>query len=200
VSLINVVLFDLGNVIAHIDFDEFWRSLKLVDPEKRIPFAQEYKDLTRKYETGLLPSEEYLQNLFDLFRRQYTIPQLKQAVESIIEEPMEGMLEIVQKVSVQCQTALVSNTNELHYNSSLSKFESLHLLHKHYCSYKLQVMKPAAGFYDAIVRDLNIDPAEMLFVDDLQENVNGAFEAGMQGVKFESVQQLQTSLKGYRIL
>ena len=197
---IGVVLFDLGNVIAHIDFDSFWRSLNLSDLEKRTPFKDKYKEFTKAYETGLLLTSEYLQKLYSLFNQQYTLSELKWAVESIIEDPVEGMDKLVQEVSANCKTALVSNTNELHYSLSKSKIASLQHLGKHYCSYILQVMKPAYGFYDAIVKDLKCDPSTMLFVDDLQENIDGAVAAGMCGVRFESVQQLKIVLKSYNIV
>jgi HAD superfamily hydrolase (TIGR01509 family) len=55
-------------------------------------------------------------------------------------------------------------------------------------------MKPAHGFYDAIINDQKIDPFEMLFIDDIAENVNAAKNAGMQAIRFEGVEKLNASL------
>jgi len=192
---IKTVLFDLGNVLGYINFDAFWRSLGFNEMDKQSPCAVRYKELTRQYETGFIHTEEYLKKLYSLFENRFTILQLQQAVESIIEEPVEGMLKLVQKVSAKYQTALVSNTNEIHYKFSVKRFETLRILQKHYLSYQLHVMKPADRFYHAIINDLQIKPAEMLFVDDIQINVDGAITAGMQAIKFENPAQLEANLK-----
>ena len=183
---IKIVLFDLGNVLAHIDFDAFWNSLGFKNSETRQPYTQGYKDLTKRYETGFISTVIYLEELYFLFDQRFSVSQLQQAVESIIEEPIEGMLELVKEVSSKYQTALVSNTNELHYTLCQSRLKAFQFLHKHYLSYEMQVMKPAPGFYQAIIKDLQIEPYEMLFVDDLTINVDGAIREGMQAIRFVS--------------
>ena len=99
-------------------------------------------------------------------------------------------MDIVKRVSRGHRTALVSNTNEIHYKVSLKKFGVLDALRTHYLSYQLRVMKPAHGFYDAIIKDQKIDPSEMLFIDDLLVNVEGAQTAGMQAIRLEGVEKL----------
>ncbi len=61
-------------------------------------------------------------------------------------------------------------------------------------------MKPARSFYDAIIRDQESDPSEILFIDDLVENVEGAKGVGMQALKFENPIQLGTDLKILSVL
>jgi putative hydrolase of the HAD superfamily len=190
----SVVLFDLGNVLAHIDFNAFWRSLGLEDPSERTPFIEGYERLTRQYETGLIPTKVFLQNLHFLFMKRFTLDQLQYAFENVITEPIDRMLEIVKEISGARQTALVSNTNELHYALSYARLESLRIFHKQYLSYRLKTMKPDVGFYNAIIRDLQIHPSGMLFIDDLELNVEGARLAGMQAIRFEGVENLKPKL------
>jgi hypothetical protein len=61
-------------------------------------------------------------------------------------------------------------------------------------------MKPAHGFYDAIIKDQKIFPSQMLFIDDLTENVKAEKYAGMQAIQFESTGQLEAELKKLGIL
>jgi HAD superfamily hydrolase (TIGR01509 family) len=56
-------------------------------------------------------------------------------------------------------------------------------------------MKPSHGFYDTIIEDQKIDPSEMLLIDDLITNVEGAQAAGMQAIRFENPEQLKEILK-----
>jgi putative hydrolase of the HAD superfamily len=190
---IKIVLFDLGNVIGVIDFHKFWSSLGFSRREEIALFADGYTSWTRQFETGFISTSEYLTGLHSVFGRRFTLDQLEQAFANIIQEPVDGMMDIVKRVSRDHRTALVSNTNEIHYRLSLKRFAALQILHKHYLSYRLQVMKPDHRFYEAIVEDLNKHPSEMLFIDDLESNIEGARLAGMQAIRFEGVEKLKAS-------
>jgi HAD superfamily hydrolase (TIGR01509 family) len=61
-------------------------------------------------------------------------------------------------------------------------------------------MKPAPGFYDAIIKDQGILPSKMLFIDDIAENLKAAKNAGMHAVRFENSEQLETDLQNLGIL
>ena len=194
------VLFDLGNVLAFIDFNEFWRSLGFLHPEEIAPFADGYKSWTHQYEIGFVSTREYFAGLQSVFARRFYVEQLEQAFKNIIREPVDGMKDIVKSVSRTHKTALVSNTNEIHYKNSMEKFDVLPLLHKHYLSYQMHVMKPVHEFYDVIIKDQKIDPSEVLLIDDLITNIKGAQEAGMQAVQFENTKQLEKVLKNLGVI
>jgi glucose-1-phosphatase len=197
---IQTILFDLGNVLVAIDFQEFWRTLGFRQPEEIAPFANGYKTWTRRYETGTISTSEYLSGLQSVFGHRFQVDQLEQAFANILLEPVDGMLEVVKHVSLKYRTALVSNTNEIHYNKSLKKYDALTILHKHYLSYQMHVMKPARGFYDGIIQDQKIDPSEMLFIDDLAMNIEGARATGMQANQFENPIQFEAALKTLGVL
>ena len=159
-SKIKTVLFDLGNVLAYIDFNAFWHDLGFLHKKEIAPFKDGYTELTLQYETGYISTDDYLNGLRNVFNHKFTTVQLEQAFSCIIQQPINGMMDIVKRVSINHQTALVSNTNEIHYKLSLTKFEELKILQNHYLSYKLHAMKPARGFYDAIIKDQAIHKLE----------------------------------------
>jgi len=197
---ISTILFDLGNVIGHIDFGAFWRDLGFFQADDMLSFSEGYASLTLQYETGHISTDQYLHGLYTLFNNKYSIEQLEVAVGCIIQKPVEGMANIIQHVSRTHQTALVSNTNEIHYRLSLKKFDVLKILQKHYLSYQIHVMKPARGFYDAIIKDQGIFPSKLLFIDDIAENVKAAKTAGMQIIQFENPERLEIKLKDLGVL
>ena len=197
---ITVVLFDLGNVLAYIDFNAFWRSLGFRRPEEIAPFSEGYTSWTHQYETGFVSTSEYLAGLHSVFSSRFQVNQLQEAFEHIILEPVEGMLDIVTSVSRTYRTGLVSNTNEIHYIKSLKKIDTLHLLLVHYLSYRMRVMKPDREFYDIIIKDEKVDPSTVLFIDDLSSNIEGALAAGMQAVRFQTTKQLEESFNTLHLL
>ena len=197
---IKTILFDLGNVLAYIDFNEFWRSLGFLHQKEIIPFADGYKSWTRQYETGFISTEEYLAGLQSVFEHRFDVAQIEKAFANIIQEPIDGMIDVVKSASRTHRTALVSNTNEIHYKISLEKFDVFDVFYKQYLSYRMHVMKPAHGFYDAIIKDQMLNSSEMLFIDDLITNVKGAQAAGMQAIRFENPEQLKESLKTFGVI
>lgn len=57
-----------------------------------------------------------------------------------------------------------------------------------------QVVKPDRAIFDLLVSRYGLDPSTTLFVDDRDDNVDGALRAGWQAVRFESVPQLRAEL------
>ena len=54
----------------------------------------------------------------------------------------------------------------------------------------LRAVKPEAAAYKSVLEALGASPAEVVFVDDRQVNVDGAQELGIRAVLFESPDQL----------
>jgi putative hydrolase of the HAD superfamily len=196
---ISTVLFDLGNVLAYIDFSSFWRELGFLRAEEIVPFTDGYKSLTLQYETGNISTNEYLNGLKAVFNDKFSAEQLEKAFASIIQKPVEGIFDLVKQLSLTHETALVSNTNEIH-NKIFNRFEVMQYLKKHYLSYQLHVMKPNRGFYDAIIKDQRIPPSKMIFIDDIHENVKAARFSGMYGIKFEGIGHLEMMLNKFGVI
>lgn len=56
--------------------------------------------------------------------------------------------------------------------------------------------KPAAGAYAAAVSHLQVPPAQLIFVDDRQPNVDAAAAAGLKAIKFSGcAEALEAELK-----
>jgi putative hydrolase of the HAD superfamily len=198
-SQIDTVLFDLGNVLAYIDFGAFWRELGFLHSEEIAPFSDGYKSLTLRYETGSISTNEYLIGLISVFNNRFTAEQIERAFACIMQNPVERMDDLVKRVSDAHQTALVSNTNEIHHNI-FGRLEVMKYLKKYYLSYQLHVMKPDRGFYEAIIKDQGIHPSKMIFVDDIPENIKAARLAGMYAIKFEGTDQLEAMLHNYEVI
>ncbi|MEU6716619.1 HAD family phosphatase [Nonomuraea sp. NPDC046802] len=65
--------------------------------------------------------------------------------------------------------------------------------HRFY-SARMGLVKPDRKIYDEMARALDADPAQIVFIDDRQENVEGAQRAGMTGVRFTGAAALRAAL------
>ena len=52
-------------------------------------------------------------------------------------------------------------------------------------NYDLKIRKPSPGIYDVLIREANVKPTQMLFVDDREKNIAAANEFGIQTVLCE---------------
>ena len=66
---------------------------------------------------------------------------------------------------------------------------------KRYFSCDFGQIKSDPDYFEKICQDAGVNPAESLFIDDYDVNVNRAIEAGMQGIVFENATQLRTELE-----
>jgi len=192
---IEVVLFDLGNVLVQVDVLNFPRSLGFQNVKELDPVISKMLELQQQYEAGSVSTDEFFHEVGGILQNKFSREELEKAFSTIICEPINGMETLVQNISKKYRAGLVSNTSESHYNESLQKVPALKYLSKHYVSYQLKTLKPSKKFYDIVLKDLKCNPERIIFIDDLATNVEGAVQAGMVGIQFQNPLQLQADLE-----
>lgn len=190
-----MVLFDLGNVLVRIRPEAFGARLGLGEEAVRTRYAERVRSLVRQYEEGSLSTDQYLDGLHTLLEGRHARASIREAMLAVIAEPVEGMEPLVEQVASVVPVGLVSNTNELHFMKSLDAVPALRFIGNYYLSYDLKALKPDAPYYDAVLGRIGIPPAGIVFIDDLQENVDGARRAGMTGITFDGAESLRRRLE-----
>lgn len=185
-----VVLFDLGRVLMHIDFDAFPNGLGLITPEQRAPYDAPLKPFIRLYEEGKMTTEEFLDGLYAIFDCRFPQEQILESFNDIIMEDNASILPFVNTVRSKYDVAILSNTCECHWDKVRHLSSTVKLFPHIFTSFELGVMKPDRRVYDAVCASLNVAPHQILFIDDLAENVQGAIDAGMYGIVYSSSEQL----------
>jgi putative hydrolase of the HAD superfamily len=90
---------------------------------------------------------------------------------------------------------LLSNTNDLHSRKFRVQFAEPLALFKHLVlSHEVGQRKPLPEVYGHAVKLAGCAPRELLFVDDMPENVAAARAAGWNGIVFTSVDELRRNL------
>jgi HAD superfamily hydrolase (TIGR01509 family) len=189
-----LLLFDLGNVLVRFFPDRFPQFLGLDLRDARSQYELEMRNLTNQYEAGKCSTEEYFASLRSFMENRFEIRELEQAFLSVLTDSIPGMEELVRNASARVPSALVSNTNEYHFASVLPKVPALKYLPKRYLSYQLGVIKPLPEFYQHVIRNEKVAPHEMLFIDDVEQNVKSAEQAGMVGYQFHDAKELEKEL------
>lgn len=194
------VLFDLGNVLVRFDPVHFWDVLGIEDEGRQNQIKPLMLDLGKVYESGEIGTAEFRRRFRDLFDGTYSADKLNEAFLSVLPEPIRGMEDIVKRVAKRHEVALVSNTNPIHFDLCLRTIPALKHFERFYVSYELRAMKPDERFFAGVARGEGFPQGEMVFIDDLEPNVEAAEHAGFAAIQFTGTEQLERRLAAMTIL
>jgi putative hydrolase of the HAD superfamily len=197
---ISTVIFDLGRVCVNIDFEAFPNALELLTAEARAPYQRAVAVHAHLFETGKISTEEFIDRLFSVFNGRYTREHLLHAWNEIIRDDVPGMLSIISRVQDHHATAMLSNTSVVHFEKAERDCSTVRQITRRFLSFEVGVAKPAPEIYEHVIRELGAEPARLLFIDDLAENVEAAQKAGMNGLIFTDPGHLEAALVEWNIL
>ncbi len=197
---ISVVVFDLGRVLVHIDFDAFPRSLG-IDPSRARPKEKDaVEHLAMQYETGQLTTNRFFDHLSGVFEGRYSQEELLTAWNAIIGEENKPMLPIVVAVQERYETAILSNTSPVHFQKAYETTTIIKRFSRRYLSYQMGAAKPSFAVFGRLIEDLPAEASSILFIDDVAENVDAALECGIVAILYEGVGKLEKDLKKLGVL
>jgi FMN phosphatase YigB (HAD superfamily) len=191
------VIFDLGRVLIHFDFQRGYRALEGLCPYQaaEIPARIAPTGLVERFETGMVEPREFVDQLCSMLSLRIDYDHFCRIWSSIFTEPLipESMLE---GLASHYRLLLLSNTNALHFEMLRANYAPL-LRHFHdlVLSYEVKAMKPQPAIYQAVVERAGCLPEECFFTDDIAEYVAGARRVGIDAVQFQSVGQIEGELK-----
>ena len=192
---INLVAFDLGNVLCTVD--ETTASKKLSELSDK-PWEDVHEIVfspIRKlqFESGEISFDEHAVQAISNLGIDMPLNEFTDLYDSVLI-PSESMFPLIERIADTYRLALVSNTSEPHWKSAERFLPFSSSLDPIIVSYEVGVMKPEPAFYDALLERSGVPTANILFVDDLVANIEGAEAAGMIGHQFSSKRNLEIAL------
>ena len=109
---------------------------------------------------------------------------------SIVGEPVEGMEEVVRRVSSRVPLGHLSNTNPLHFEYCLQALPVLQHISSRFLSYELNAFKPEPAIFARVIERIPFAPGGVLYIDDLAENVQAGREVGFVTHHFTGAQSI----------
>jgi putative hydrolase of the HAD superfamily len=195
VTDIKLVAFDLGNVLCAVDETIASKKLSTLSDKPweevhGIVFSQIRK---LQFESGEMTFDEHAVQAISNLGIDMPLDEFTDLYDSVLI-PSESMLHLVERIAETHRLALVSNTSEPHWKSAERFLPFSSSLDPVIVSYEVGSMKPQPAFYDALLERSGVLAANMLFVDDLAANIEGAETAGMIGHQFTSQGNLEIAL------
>lgn len=177
-----VVVFDLGKVLLGFDYRIASRRIagrsKLNADSVQRFFEQ--SPLLYDYESGQINRQQF----FDAVRAETGFSGSLKEFGTFFADifwPIEPMVALHAELHTQgVPTYIFSNTNDLAMEHANRKFAFLKHFDAHILSYEVGAMKPAAKIYEVLENLAGRRGAEILYLDDREENVEAGAARGWQ--------------------
>ena len=195
---IELVIFDLGKVI--LDFDHMITCRKLAEYSKRdSTFIYDFifkSGLEENYEKGKISSRQLFEAVSDKIGLKMSFKDFNLAWSDIFSLN-KGIDQLVSWVKTKAKTAILSNTDEMHFNYIRDKYEIINDFDFTFLSYEIGYMKPEKEIFEYAVSKAGILPRRIIFIDDIQEFACAANKSGINGICFKDVYSLRKELEDY---
>lgn len=191
---ITTIAFDFGGVLVRRISDEFICHMAYAagtDPERFVPALWQFRN---DYDAGTLDAQTYWRAVMDTAGSDPS--RLHGTHEETIDLLMHldalgwasvhpGMLRWISALRhAGFRRMIISNMAAETYDLIIRNSALLHYFERVVLSGWVGINKPDRRIFEAAAADMQVDPAEMLFIDDLSHNVEGARAAGLHAVHF----------------
>ena len=185
------LLFDFGGVIINIDYQltvEAVRRLSRAGQGAEFTQASQ-TELFDQLETGHLTPADFRAGLRQHYDLQATDAELDAAWNALLlDVPAERLALLAELRRQGYQTALLSNTNELHIgeiNRRLATQYGLQngiadCLDRVFYSQEVGLRKPGDAIFQHALREMNWQPEDVLFIEDSPQHVATARRLGLR--------------------
>ena len=180
--MISTLLFDFGDIFINLDKTAPKREFLKYGNEDAF---YEINSLAERYETGTITTSIFFKSLAKLFpgvaREELVI-----SWNAILKDFPKYRLEFLKHLAAnkKFQLILLSNTNEAHINwvqQNIPFYEEFKsYFDVFYLSYEIKLRKPEKRIYEFVLNENNLQPQEVLFVDDTKDNIEVASAMGIQ--------------------
>ena len=186
-SDIRNMVFDLGGVLLDLDFTapvETFRKLGIdagsLDYRKAIA-----DPVFTLFETGMISPGEFRDQVRKILNNSLvTDLEIDAAWCAMLLSVPEEKVALLKTLGKRFRLFLFSNTNAIHIGYFREKFENQHgipiesLFEKLFYSHEIHDRKPLLSAFDKVTRAAGILPGETLFIDDFEQNIATARDAG----------------------
>jgi putative hydrolase of the HAD superfamily len=196
--MIKAIIFDFGNVICNFNNNVLIGKISAISgkTEKEI-FDLIYVNsgLPKKYETGGISSKEFFQELSRWCGLNISYDELKEIYSKDKFTPVEGMVELIEKLKKNYKIGLLSNTSEWDWDYMIQVAPIIKKFDTITTSYEAKAMKPSQKIFEDALNKLNLKAEECVYIDDIAEYAEVAKSMGFWAIQFKGIDNLKKSLE-----
>ena len=195
---IKLVIFDIGKVI--LDFDHMITCNKLAKYSKKdARYIYDFifnSEMLDEYERGKINSMEMFSAISGELGLDISFEKFKE-IWSNIFTIKEGIEQLIHRVKTLAKIAVLSNTDEMHFEDIRDKVEIIKDFDWLFLSHEAGYRKPEKEIFEYAINKTGISPENIIFIDDIQEFVEAANKLGITGILYKDIITLKKDLEFY---
>lgn len=197
------IIFDLGGVIIDLDTSKTIQAFAQLSGKKDSDiFTLVSHSIFKQYEKGEISNDQFRRGLKELFLINLEDHVIDEAWNAMIGELPSHRLEMLKKLRKNYNVFILSNTNYIHieyvhrYLNNKYKVQDFTTFVDvvHY-SQLMGMRKPDIEIYQSVLNQNKLDAECTLFLDDNEENLEGARKIGIQTILVAHPEDVSQLLK-----
>ena len=205
---IQFVFFDLGNVLLRFSLEALGKQCNaMLGLTNEVLFRAIYGDgMQALVECGTITEEEFYEEFCRRINQRPPYKELRDAMNDIFYICEETMPFVKRLAEENFPRGILSNIGSQHWDFCVEKFPELFALFPDNLvkSFEVGAVKPAKEIYqhafEVAQKAVNgIEKSEVLFIDDMQRNVDGANDFGFDAVLFSEPELLAEEIEKRRL-
>ena len=193
--MITTFIFDMGNVLLDYNPGEIMKQL-VRDPEKfpAVMAATLASSQWALLDQGILTQEEALAQMIQ------QAPRYQREIEEVMARwdetlaPIPGMLELVAQLKKKGYGLHLLSNASLRFYQYAERYPVMALFDSLNISASMKLIKPDPKIYQHVLRERNLIADACLFVDDREDNIQGAQSCGLHTFQFTSPERFHEFL------
>jgi len=177
-----IVLFDLGKVLVDFDWQDALQRIAAdarATPDEIACFIAS-TDVMRRYEHGHITSDRFFEEVQQGIGYRSDSETFRLAFSDIFSEITDMVALHSRLRAAGIRSWIFSNTNDWAVTQIRARFPFFAHFDGYFLSYELGAMKPHPAIYEAAERSTGCRGGEILYIDDLHENVVAGAQRGWQ--------------------
>lgn len=203
--MVKNLLFDLGGVIMDIERRNCVAAFEALGLPDADSFFGEYsqKGVFMQLEEGTIGTDEFHRRLRAEFPRQVSDADIDAAFMKFLTGIPSHRLEALRRLRKRFGIYMLSNTNEIMWPAKIAEeFTQEGFVREDYfdgivTSFRAKALKPDRRIFDYACRTLGITPAETLFLDDSQRNLDAAAALGFNTLLISPGDEFESKIDRY---
>lgn len=191
------LIFDLGKVVFDLSFDRVFQAWAKASSKQadELKATFQFDELFDQFEKDEIDPQHFRGEISKRLGLALTEQEFDAGWCDLYLATYPGIDTLLAKLKPHYQLVALTNTNRIHsavwkvkYADILRYFDNV------FSSHELQTRKPEAQAYQRVLDYLQVNPSQVVFLDDNLDNVKGAAQLGIQAVLVTSYTQMNAEL------
>jgi HAD superfamily hydrolase (TIGR01509 family) len=195
--MISTIISDFGRVVLWFDNTPFYQKMtaycsKSIDEIRAIVHrSAEFYEI---FDRGELTPRQFYERAITLLDARVSYDEFVAAYIDIFSRN-QPVLDLYRKLKGRYKLILLSNTDPLRFGFARGKFPDAMFFDDYVLSYEVGALKPGPEIYQEAVKKAGGGTDSCVFIDDMEENVEGASKIGLRTILYKPDTDLGSALR-----